>query len=80
MSKENIINTTCLKYKLTKKELADKIGASASTLVNSAAENGVVSSKTKVAIELFIENQELKEQVQDFNIIKQVFSKFTYKS
>ena len=78
MSKENLINMTCRKYKLTKEQLADKIGASASTIRNSAS-SGEISEKTKVAIELFLENQDLKEQVQEFNIIKQIFSKFTQK-
>jgi ribosome-binding protein aMBF1 (putative translation factor) len=70
----NIINDTCTRYGLTKEELANKIGASASVVRNSAS-SGKISDKTRVAIELFIENQELKEEVKDFNSLKQIFSK-----
>ena len=58
MQEENLINYTCDKYNLTKEELAKKIGASPSTIRNSAS-TGEISEKTRVAIELFLENQKL---------------------
>ena len=84
MTETNIIKAVCEKYALSHQELADKIGASHSNVASSAS-SGKISNRMKTAIELYVENQELKkelntpstiskEDIEDFNALKHLLS------
>ena len=68
---ENIVKSTCKKLGLTYKELGEAIGVKESTL-NKVASTGEISPQIKKAIELYLENIELKKQISDFETFKRL--------
>ena len=61
--KENIIKDVCKELGLTYKELGEKIGYSESN-INKVASSGKVSNQLKKAIDMYLENLELKKQLK----------------
>lgn len=89
MTEPNIIKQVCKDYNLSHQQLADKIGASHSVVASSAS-SGKISKRIETAINLFVENQELKkeknsstsmtkEEIEDFNALKHLLSKILNK-
>lgn len=66
----NLIKQVCKDLNLTYKKLSYELGYKPDT-INKAASTGKVSEQLKKAIELYLENLALKEQLKDFESIKQ---------
>jgi len=73
---ENIVKKVCKELGLTYKQLGEKIGVSESSL-RSAASTGKISNQIKKAIELYLENLELKKELQEFHTLKEMLKKWT---
>lgn len=71
---ENLIKKTCKELGLTYRELGEKIGYSESAINNASRQESLSEPLTK-AIELYLENQKLKEQLQDFYTLKAILTK-----
>jgi transcriptional regulator with XRE-family HTH domain len=71
---ENIIKRTCKELGLTYKQLGEAIGYKPDT-VNKAVSTGKVSDPMQRAIELYLENLELKKQLKDYNQLKELLRK-----
>ncbi|NPA55370.1 MAG: helix-turn-helix transcriptional regulator [Epsilonproteobacteria bacterium] len=68
MNNENIVKKVCKELGITQKELAERLGVPQSTISGWA--KGDIPKMTQLALELLIENKELKEKL---NIFKQAF-------
>lgn len=66
----NVIKQVCKDLNLTYKKLSYELGYKPDT-INKAASTGKISDQLSKAIELYLENLRLKEQLKDFNLIKQ---------
>ena len=73
---ENIVKKVCKELGLTYKQLGEKIGVSESSL-RSAASTGKISNQIKKAIGLYLENLELKKELQEFHTLKEMLKKWT---
>ncbi len=67
---ENIVKQTAKELGMTYKELGEAIGYSEGTVNNST--RGTVSKAMAKAIELYLENIELKKQLESTNTLKSV--------
>lgn len=65
---ENIVKKACRELGLTYKQLGEAIGYSESAVNNSA--RGEVSKAMQKVIELYVENLELKRDIENSNKIK----------
>lgn len=74
MSEKNLIKTTCKELNLTYKQLGEAIGYSESAL-NNAARQEKISEPLKRAIELYLENLKLKQELEDFRTLKAILSR-----
>ncbi|EAJ6957444.1 helix-turn-helix transcriptional regulator [Campylobacter jejuni] len=68
---DNLIKKTCKELGLTYKQLGEKIGYSEATL-NKNASTGEISKSIEVAINLYLETLELKKQLKQFNLLKEI--------
>ncbi|ECL9537867.1 transcriptional regulator [Campylobacter coli] len=68
---ENLIRKTCKELGLTYKQLGELIGYSEATL-NKNASTGEISKTIEVAINLYLETLELKKQLKQFNLLKEI--------
>ena len=66
----NVIKQVCKDLRLTYKKLSYELGYKPDT-INKAASTGKVSDQLSKAIELYLENLRLKEQLKNFDVIKQ---------
>jgi len=66
----NIIKQVCKDLHLTYKKLSFELGYKPDT-INKAASTGKISEQLNKAIELYLENLRLKEELKDFDLIKQ---------
>jgi len=66
----NVIKHVCKDLNLTYKKLSFELGYKPDT-INKAASTGKVSDQLSKAIELYLENLRLKEELKDFDVIKQ---------
>lgn len=71
---ENLIKKTCKELGLTYRELGEMIGYSESAL-NNASRQDKISEPLKFAINLYLENLKLKEELQDFQTLKRIIQK-----
>ena len=71
---DNLIKKTCKELGLTYRELGEKIGYSESAINNASRQESLSEPLTR-AIELYLENQKLKEQLQDFHTLKAILTK-----
>lgn len=71
---ENIVKKVCRELNLTYKQLGELIGYSEGAL-KSAVNSGNVSEPMKKAIELYLKNLELQEQLKDFENFKAFIKK-----
>ena len=71
---ENIVKATCKELGMTYKELGEAIGYKPDT-VNKSASTGKVSEQLAKAIEMYLENVRLKEQLQDYDKLKTAIKK-----
>lgn len=69
--KENLIKKTCKELGLTYRELGERIGYSEATL-NKNASTGEISKSIEVAINLYLETIELKKQLKQFQLLKEI--------
>jgi len=69
----NIIKQVCKDLNLTYKKLSYELGYKPDT-INKAASTGKVSDQLNKAIELYLENLRLKEELKNFDAIKQTLS------
>lgn len=65
IEKQNIIRRTLEEYNLLMKDLASAIGINVNTLRSQASKNDV-TTQTKRAIELYIENIQLKKEIEKY--------------
>lgn len=70
----NIIKAVCSDLEITYKALASEIGYKADT-INKAASTNKISEQIYKAIEMYLENLRLKEELKDFEIIKMTLKK-----
>jgi len=68
---ENIVKKVCKDLNLTYKQLGEKIGYS-EPAIKKALANDRVSEPMKKAINLYLENIELKKEIEQFNQFKQL--------
>ncbi|MFX4252026.1 helix-turn-helix domain-containing protein [Aliarcobacter butzleri] len=68
---ENIVKRVCAELGITQKELAEKLGIKEQSLRNMTSSNKITEQVEKT-INLLIENNELKKQLTDYNILKEV--------
>lgn len=66
----NLIKNVCKDLNLTYKTLASELGYKPDT-INKAASTGKVSEQLNKAIELYLENLRLKDELRNFNLIRQ---------
>lgn len=67
----NLIKKTCKELGLTYKQLGEKIGYSEATL-NKNASTGEISKSIEVAINLYLETLELRKQLKQFELLKEI--------
>ena len=67
LEKQNIIQATCDKYDLRLKDLADSIGVKEGSLRAFTSSNKI-SKQVETAIELYVENIELKEELRKLQL------------
>ena len=72
----NIVKKVCKELGLTYKELGERIGYSESSLSNAAA-TGKISNQVKKAIELYLENLQLKKELEKFEQLKKLLKEIT---
>lgn len=72
--KTNIIKRVCYELGLTYKQLGEAIGYSESTL-NNAARQEKISEPLKRAVELYLENLKLKQELADFKTLKAILAR-----
>ena len=75
MAKENIVKRVCKELGFTYKQLGEAIGVKESTL-NKLASTGEISEQIKKAIELYLENVELKKKLDDVETLKKLLKDF----
>lgn len=71
---QNIVKSTCQELGMTYKELGEAIGYKPDT-VNKSASTGKVSEQLTKAIEMYLENIQLKQQLQDYDNLKNAIKK-----
>lgn len=71
---ENIIKNTCKELGLTYAQLAEQIGYKPDT-INKSASTGNVSEQLKKAVEMYLENLELKNQLNEYDELKKLLKK-----
>lgn len=76
MSDENIIKKVCKELNLTYKQLGELIGYSEGAL-KSAVNSGNVSEPMKKAIELYLENLELKDKLKVLDDLSNILKELT---
>ncbi len=64
MNNDNIVKKVCSELNITQKQLADELGVPPTTLSNWA--KGDIPKMTKMALELMLENKELKYKLDIF--------------
>lgn len=74
MSDENLIKKVCKELNLTYKQLGELIGYSESA-INNASRQDKISEPLKKAIELYKENLNLKNELQDFRTLKEILKR-----
>jgi len=75
MSEENIVKKVCKELGLTYKELGERIGYSEGS-IKKVASTGEISPQIKRAIELYLENEQLKKEVEKINTLKKLLKEF----
>ena len=73
--RDNIIKRVCKELGLTYKELGEKIGYSESN-INKVASTGQISNQLKKAIEMYLENLELKKQIKTCKELQTLLKSF----
>ncbi|BCD59592.1 hypothetical protein [Nitratiruptor sp. YY08-10] len=71
---ENIVKKVCKELGLTYRELAEKTGYKLDT-INKAASTGKVSEPLQKAIELLIELENTKKELQNYEELKRALKK-----
>ncbi|MDO7252792.1 transcriptional regulator [Helicobacter cappadocius] len=70
-NEQNLIKKTAKELRMTYKELGEAIGYSGDSLNNMASkDNSTISNQIKKAIELYLENLDLKKRLEDYSILK----------
>lgn len=71
--KTNIIKRVCYELELTYKQLGEAIGYSESAIKNAGV--GEASEPMKRAVELYLENLKLKQELADFKTLKAILAR-----
>lgn len=71
---ENIVKKVCKELGLTYRELGEAIGYKTDT-INKAVSTGRISEPMQKAIELYLENVELKKQLSEYEQLKDLLKK-----
>lgn len=66
---ENLIKKSCKELGITQKELAEKIGYGVDA-VNRAVSTGEISNQMKKAIELLLENANLRDDLKGYTLFQ----------
>ncbi|MSN96771.1 XRE family transcriptional regulator [Campylobacter sp. FMV-PI01] len=75
MEKENLIKSTCKELGLTYKQLGELIGYSEGGIKN-ALTKGEISEQMTKSLELLLENQKLKGELENIKAIKTLIKDF----
>ena len=73
-AEENIVKRVCKELGLTYKQLGEAIGYSESAL-NNAARQEKISEPLKRAVELYLENLKLQQELADFKTLKAILAR-----
>jgi len=71
---ENIVKKVCKELGITQKELAERIGYKVDT-INKTSSTGKISEPLKKAIELLLEVENLKKELQNYEELKNALKK-----
>ncbi|ERJ24896.1 hypothetical protein UNSWCS_1296 [Campylobacter concisus UNSWCS] len=71
---DNIVKRVCKELGLTYKQLGEAIGYSESAL-NNAARQEKISEPLKRAVELYLENLKLQQELADFKTLKAILAR-----
>ena len=71
---DNIVKRVCKEIGLTYKQLGEAIGYSESAL-NNAARQEKISEPLKRAVELYLENLKLQQELADFKTLKAILAR-----
>ena len=71
---DNIVKRVCKEPGLTYKQLGEAIGYSESAL-NNAARQEKISEPLKRAVELYLENLKLQQELADFKTLKAILAR-----
>ena len=71
---DNIVKRVCKELGLTYKQLGEAIGYSESAL-NNAARQEKISEPLKRAVELYLENLKLQQELADFKALKAILAR-----
>lgn len=66
---QNIVKRVCAELGITQRELAERIGMSADSLRTLSAK-GQISTQTEAAINLVLENENLKKELENYKALK----------
>ena len=73
-AEENLVKRVCKEIGLTYKQLGEAIGYSESAL-NNAARQEKISEPLKRAVELYLENLKLQQELADFKTLKAILAR-----
>jgi DNA-binding transcriptional regulator YiaG len=76
---ENLVKKVCSKYNLTSKELAEKLDIPKGTIGRWSASNKIPKT-AEIALNLMLENKELKDKLTDINLFKKSLKEFIFEN
>jgi len=76
MAESNIVKEVCQELGITQKELANNIGIKEQSLRNMVS-SGKITEQVDKAISLLLENNKLKTELYDCNILKKALKNLT---
>ena len=76
---ENLVKKVCEKYKLTSKELAEKLDIPKGTIGRWSSSNKIPRT-AEIALNLMLENKELKDKLTNINSFKKSLREFIFET
>ena len=72
---ENIVKKVCKELGITQKELAERLGVSKPTIERWASKGDIPENGIKM-IEMFLENQKLKKELEEIKTALKILNKY----
>ena len=76
---ENLVKKVCQEYKITPKELAEKLDIPKGTIGRWSSSNKIPKT-AEIALNLMLENKELKDKLISINSFQKSLKKFIFES